>query len=199
MSLKSSLTREQAWNLFLKYNKDPFHIQHALTVEGVMRWYAKELGFGEEADFWAIVGLLHDIDFGEYPSEHCVKARKLLEEAGVNEELIHAVCSHGWGLTGAVEKPEHMMEKVLFAADELTGLIWAVAIIRPSRSVMDMELKSVKKKFKTLNFAAGCNREAIEKGAAEMGWELDKLIEQTILAMRSCEAEINAFMASYGA
>jgi len=183
----------------LKYNKDPFHIQHALTVEGVMRWYAKELGFGEEADFWAIVGLLHDIDFGEYPSEHCVKARKLLEEAGANEELIHAVCSHGWGLTGAVEKPEHMMEKTLFAADELTGLIWAVAIIRPSKSVMDMELKSVKKKFKTLNFAAGCNREAIEKGAAEMGWELDKLIEQTILAMRSSEAEINAFMVSYSA
>jgi len=199
MSLKSSLTREEAWNLFLKYNKDPFHIQHALTVEGVMKWYAKELGFGEEADFWAIVGLLHDIDFGEYPSEHCVKARELLKDAGVNEEVIYAVCSHGWGLTGAAEKPERVMEKVLFAADELTGLIWAVAIIRPSRSVMDMELKSVKKKFKTLNFAAGCNREAIEKGAAELGWELDKLIEQTILAMRSCEAEINAFMASYGA
>jgi len=197
MSLKSSLTREEAWNLFLKYNKDPFHIQHALTVEGVMRWYARELGFGEEADFWATVGLLHDIDFGEYPSEHCVKARELLKEANVNEELIHAVCSHGWGLTGAAEKPEHVMEKVLFAADELTGLIWAVAIIRPSKSVMDMELKSVKKKFKTLNFAAGCNREAIEKGASELGWELDRLIEQTILAMRSCEAEINAFMASY--
>jgi predicted hydrolase (HD superfamily) len=199
MSLKSSLTREEAWNLFLKYNKDPFHIQHALTVEGVMRWYAKELGFGEEADFWAIVGLLHDIDFGEYPSEHCVKARELLKEANVNEELIYAVCSHGWGLTGAAEKPERVMEKVLFAADELTGLIWAAAIIRPSKSVMDMELKSVKKKFKTLNFAAGCNREAIEKGASELGWELDKLIQETILAMRSCEAEINAFMASYKA
>jgi len=199
MSLKSSLTREEAWKLFLKYNKDPFHVQHALTVEGVMKWYARELGFGEEADFWAIVGLLHDIDFGEYPSEHCVKARELLEGAGVNEELIYAVCSHGWGLTGAAEKPERVMEKVLYAADELTGLIWAVAIIRPSRSVMDMELKSVKKKFKTLNFAAGCNRAAIEKGAAELGWELDKLIEQTILAMRSCEAEINAFMASFNA
>ena len=199
MSLKSSLTREEAWQLFLKYNKDPFHIQHALTVEGVMRWYAGELGFGEEADFWAIVGLLHDIDFGEFAAEHCVKARELLEEAGVNEELIYAVCSHGWGLTGAAEKPEHPMEKVLYAADELTGLIWAVAIIRPSKSVMDMELKSVKKKFKTLNFAAGCNRETIERGAAELGWELDKLIEQTILAMRTCEAEINAFMASYSA
>ena len=183
----------------MKHNRDPFHIQHALTVEGVMKWFAKELGFGEEADFWATVGLLHDIDFGEYASEHCVKARELLREANANEELIYAVCSHGWGMTGASEKPEHQMEKVLYAADELTGLIWAVAIIRPSKSVMDMELKSVKKKFKTLNFAAGCNRETIERGATELGWELDRLIEQTILAMRSCETEINAFMASYGA
>jgi len=181
----------------MKFNKDPFHIQHALTVEGVMKWYANELGFGDEADFWTIAGLLHDIDFGEFPNEHCVKAKELLEEAGVNEELIHAVCSHGWGLTGSYAKPEHLMEKVLYAADELTGLIWAVAIIRPSKSVKDMELKSVKKKFKTLAFAAGCNREVIEKGAAELGWELDKLIEQTILAMRTCEDEINSFMASY--
>jgi len=194
MALKSSLTREKAWNLLNKHNKDPFHIQHALTVEGVMKWYAKELGFGDEADFWAIVGLLHDIDFGEYPEEHCVKARQLLADAGANEELIHAVCSHGWGMTGAKEKPEHLMEKVLFTVDELTGLIWAVAIIRPSKSVMDMELKSVKKKYRTLNFAAGCNRETIDKGAAELGWDLDKLIEQTILAMRSCEAEINSIM-----
>jgi predicted hydrolase (HD superfamily) len=198
MALQSSFTREQAWNLFLKYNKDPFHIQHALTVEGVMKWYAKELGFGDEADFWAIVGMLHDIDFGEYPEEHCVKARQLLVDAGANEELIHAVCSHGWGMTGAKEKPEHLMEKLLYAADELTGLIWAVAIIRPSKSVMDMELKSVKKKFKTLNFAAGCNRETIERGAAELGWDMDKLIEQTILAMRSCEAEINSSMGNKG-
>jgi len=194
MALKSSLTREEAWNLLKKYNKDPFHIQHALTVEGVMKWYAKELGFDEEADFWAIVGLLHDIDFGEYPEEHCVKARQLLADAGANEELIYAVCSHGWGMTGAKEKPERLMEKVLFTVDELTGLIWAVAIIRPSKSVMDMELKSVKKKYKTLNFAAGCNRETIDKGAAELGWDLDKLIEQTILAMRSCEADINSFL-----
>jgi len=197
MSLTSSLTREEAWKLFQKFNKDPFHVQHALTVEGVMRWFAKELGFGEEADFWAIVGLLHDIDFETYPAEHCVKARVLLTEAGANEDLIHAVCSHGWSLTAAGEKPEHLMEKVLFASDELTGLIWATAIIRPSKSVMDMELKSVKKKFKTLTFAAGCNRDAIEKGSAELGWELDKLIEETILAMRSCEGDINAFMASY--
>jgi len=194
MALKSSLTREEAWNLLNKYNKDPFHVRHALTVEGVMKWYAKELGFGDEADFWGIVGLLHDIDFGEYPEEHCVKARQLLADAGANEELIYAVCSHGWGMTSAKEKPERLMEKVLFAVDELTGLIWAVAIIRPSKSVMDMELKSVRKKYKTLNFAAGCNRETIDKGAAELGWDLDKLIEQTILAMRSCEAEINSFM-----
>jgi len=191
------MTREEAWNLFRQYNKDPFHIQHALTVEGVMKWYAHELGFGEDAGFWGIVGLLHDIDFERYPAEHCVKARQLLEEAGAGSELVYAVCCHGWGLTAAGEKPEHLMEKVLFAADELTGLIWAAAIIRPSKSVMDMELKSVKKKFKTPSFAAGCNREVIEKGAAELGWELDKLIEQTILAMRSCEAEIASFMATY--
>ena len=189
------ITREEAWDLFKRYNKDPFHVQHALTVEGVMRWYASQLGFGGDADFWAIVGLLHDIDFEEYPTEHCVKARDLLKEGGASDALIHAALSHGWGLTAVDEKPEHLMEKVLYAADELTGLIWAAAIIRPSKSVMDMELKSVKKKFKTLSFAAGCNREVIEKGAAELGWDLDKLIEQTILAMRSCEAEINAFMA----
>jgi len=195
--MKSPFTREESLKLFQKYNKDPFHIQHALTVEGVMRWYAKELGFGDEADFWAAVGMLHDLDFGEFPEEHCLKSRELLKAAGANEELIHAVCCHGWGLTTVTDKPEHLMEKVLYASDELTGLIWASAIIRPSKSVMDLELKSVKKKFKTLNFAAGCNREVIEKGAAELGWELDKLIEQTIIAMRSCEAEINTFMASY--
>ena len=196
MALQSSLTREQAWKLFRQYNKDPFHIQHALTVEGVMRWYARELGYAEEADFWAAVGLLHDIDFEEFPAEHCVKASELLASAGAGVDLIHAVCCHGWGLTAVAEKPEHLMEKVLYAADELTGLVWAVAIIRPSKSVMDLELKSVKKKFKTLAFASGCNREVIEKGAAELGWELDKLIEQTILAMRSCEEDIQRAMDS---
>ena len=196
MSLPT-MAREDAWNLFRKYNKESFHIQHALTVEGVMKWYARELGFAEEADFWAVAGLLHDIDFGLYPNEHCVKAREILKEAGACDELIHAVSSHGYGLTAVSEKPEHLLEKVLYAADELTGLIWAAAIIRPSKSVMDLELKSVKKKFKTLNFAAGCNREVIEKGAAELGWDLDKLIEQTIQAMRSCEAEINTFMSTY--
>ena len=196
MPRESSITREEAWKLFRQYNSDPFHIQHALTVEGVMKWFASELGYAEEAGFWGIAGLLHDIDFGQFPSEHCVKARELLKAARVSEEMIHAVCCHGWGLTPVIEKPEHEMEKVLFAADELTGLIWAAAIIRPSKSVMDMEVKSVKKKYKTLNFAAGCNREVIEKGAAELGWELDKLIEKTIMAMRSCESEINAVISA---
>ena len=194
MSIQSALTRDEAWKLFRQYNKDPFHIQHALTVEGVMKWYARELGQVEDVDFWGMVGLLHDIDFGEFPAEHCIKARELLAAAGAGEALIHAVCCHGWGLTAVSERPEHLMEKVLYAADELTGLIWAVAIIRPSKSVMDLELKSVKKKFKTLSFAAGCNRDVIEKGAAELGWELDALIEKTIAAMRSCEAEIQAAM-----
>jgi predicted hydrolase (HD superfamily) len=187
--LQSSLSRSQAWELLKQYNKDPFHLQHALTVEGVMKWYANDLGHGDEAEFWGIVGLLHDIDFEEYPDQHCVKAPELLREGGADEALIHGVCSHGYELTVDV-KPEHEMEKVLYAADELTGLIWAAAIIRPSKSVMDMEVKSVKKKYKAANFTAGCSREVIEKGAAMLGWELDKLIEKTILAMRSCEAEI---------
>ena len=197
MSIQAGLSKEAAWNLFRSINKDPFHVQHALTLEGVMKWYAGELGFGGEADFWSIAGLIHDIDFEQYPAEHCVKARDILKQAGASDELIHSVCCHGWGLTAVDEKPEHLMEKVLYATDELTGLIWAAAIIRPSKSVMDMEPKSVKKKYKTLNFAAGCNRDVIEKGAAELGWELDKLIEQTILAMRSCEGEINTFMSAY--
>ena len=196
MALQSSLNREKAFELLRQYNKDPFHIQHALTVEGIMKWYAAELGYAQEADFWGIVGLLHDIDFEQFPEEHCVKSRDLLAAAAANEELIYAVCSHGWQMTGAKEEPKHEMEKLMYAADELTGLIWAVAIIRPSKSVMDMELKSVKKKFKTLAFAAGCNREVIEKGAALLGWELDKLIEKTILAMRSCEEDIKAAMAA---
>ena len=198
MALQSSFTRDEAWKLFRKFNKDPFHIQHALTVEGIMKWYANDLGYAEDCEFWGNAGLLHDIDFEEFPAEHCVKARELLAEAGAGEDLIHAVCCHGWGLTAVSEKPEHEMEKILYAADELTGLIWAAAIIRPSGSVMDMEVKSVSKKFKTLNFAAGCNRDVIEKGAAELGWELNKLIEKTILAMRSCEAEIQTFMKTSG-
>jgi predicted hydrolase (HD superfamily) len=192
-ALQSALSRQQAWELLRKHNKDLFHIQHALTVEGVMRWYAKDLGYGDEEEFWAAVGLLHDIDFEEYPDRHCLEAPELLRAGGAGEALIHGVCSHGYGLTVDI-KPEHLMEKVLYAADELTGLIWAAAIIRPSKSVMDMEVKSVKKKFKAANFAAGCSREVIEKGAAMLGWDLDKLIAQTILAMRSCELEITATM-----
>jgi predicted hydrolase (HD superfamily) len=193
-AIQSSLTRAQAWELLRSYNKDPFHLQHALTVEGVMKWYAAELGHKDEIEFWGIVGLLHDIDFELYPEEHCLKAPELLRSGGADEALIHAVVSHGYGLTTVDAKPEHQMEKVLFAADELTGLIWAAAIIRPSKSVGDMEVKSVKKKYKSLNFAAGCSREVIEKGAALLGWELDKLIGDTILAMRSCEADVNAAM-----
>ncbi|MDR1862482.1 MAG: hydrolase [Treponema sp.] len=195
-ALQSALTRDQGWELLKRYNKNPFHLQHALTVEGIMKWYAQELGYGEELEFWGLAGLLHDIDFEQYPEQHCMKAPELLRSAGADEVLIHAVCSHGYGLTAVDAQPEHEMEKVLFAADELSGLIWAAAIIRPSKSVMDMEVKSVKKKYKALNFAAGCSREVIEKGAALLGWDLDKLIEKTILAMRSCEAEIAAFMAA---
>jgi predicted hydrolase (HD superfamily) len=194
--MESSLTREEAFTLLKKYNKDAFHIQHALTVEGVMRWYAKELGYAQEEEFWGIVGLLHDIDFELYPEEHCVKAPELLREGGVNEEIIHAVCSHGYGICCDVE-PTHEMEKVLFAADELTGLIWAAAKMRPSKSVMDMEVSSVKKKFKDKRFAAGCSRDVIRTGAERLGWPLEELMEKTILAMRPCEAEIASYMEAY--
>ena len=193
--VEAKIDREQAWELFRQYNKDPFHLQHALTLEGVMRWFAEEQGLDKEKEFWAIAGLLHDIDYEEFPDQHCVKAQELLRCGGASGELIRAVCSHGFGLTGAEFKPEHIMEKILFASDELTGLIWAAAIIRPSKSVMDIEVKSVKKKFKTPAFASGCSRRIIEQGAALLGWELDILIEKTILAMRSCEAEVKAVLA----
>ena len=188
--MNAGITREQAFDLLKKYNQEEFHIRHALTVEGVMRWYAKELGYGEEEEFWGIVGLLHDIDFEQYPEQHCIKAPELLREGGVSEELIHAVCSHGYAITVDV-KPEHLMEKVLYAADELTGLIWAAALMRPSKSVQDMEVKSVKKKYKNAKFAAGCSREVIERGADMLGWELSDLIGKTILAMCSCEEEVS--------
>lgn len=196
--MKSNLTREEAYALLRKYNKEAFHIQHALTVEGVMRWYAKELGYGEEEEYWGITGLLHDIDFELYPEEHCKKAPELLKEGGVGDDMIYSVCSHGYGICSEQE-PKHEMEKVLFAADELTGLIWSAALMRPSKSVMDMELKSLKKKFKDKRFAAGCSRDVIKEGAERLGWELDKLMEKTIEAMRSCEAEIAAFMEAYEA
>jgi len=190
--MKAGINRQQAWELLKQYNKDPFHLQHALTVEGVMKWFAADQGFGEEQEFWAIAGLLHDIDFEQFPQEHCLKAPDLLRAGGCTDELIHAVCCHGYGMTAVDAKPEHLMEKILYACDELTGLIWAAAIIRPSKSVMDMEVKSVKKKFKTPAFAAGCSRKVIEEGAALLGWELDVLMEKTLLAMKSCEAEVNS-------
>ncbi len=186
---QSRISREQAFALLKKYNKEPFHIQHALTVEGVMRWFAKELGYGEEEEFWGITGLLHDIDFELYPEEHCKKAPELLREGGVGEDMIYAVCSHGYGLCSE-EEPKLEMEKVLFASDELTGLIWSCALMRPSRSTMDLEVKSLKKKFKDKKFAAGCSRDVIAQGAEMLGWELDDLFDKTILAMRSCEAAV---------
>ena len=191
--MKSNITREEAFELLKKYNSERFHIQHGLTVEGVMKWYANDLGYGEDAEFWGIVGLLHDIDFEQYPDQHCIKAPELLREAGVGEDMIHAICSHGYDLTVDV-KPVHEMEKVLYAADELTGLIGAAALMRPSKSVTDMEVKSLKKKYKDKKFAAGCSREVIEKGAEMLGWELTVLWEKTIEAMRSCEADIAAEM-----
>lgn len=192
--MKKQITREEAFELLKKYNQDRFHIQHALTVEGVMKWFAKELGYQEEEEYWGIVGILHDIDFEQFPEQHCIKAPELLREAGVSEDIIHAVCSHGYALTVDV-KPEHEMEKVLYAVDELTGLIGAVALMRPSKSVQDMEVKSVKKKYKSSNFAAGCSREVIQRGADMLGWDLSDLIQKTIYAMRSCESGIQEAMA----
>lgn len=192
----SKITREQAFELLKKYNKDPFHIRHALTVECVMKYYADKLGYGDERDYWGIVGLLHDIDFELYPEEHCKKAPELLRDGGVGEDMIYSVCSHGYGICCDV-KPINEMEKVLFAADELTGLIWSTALMRPSKSVMDMEVSSLKKKFKDKKFAAGCSRDVIKTGAENLGWELDRLFEETILAMRSCESEVAEYMDGY--
>ena len=194
---ESKLTRPQALDLLRQYNKEPFHLQHALTVEGVMRWYANELGHSDEADYWATVGLLHDIDFELYPEQHCQKAPELLAAGGVGEDMIHAICSHGYGICCDIE-PQEEMEKLLFAADELTGLIWSAALMRPSKSVQDMELKSLKKKYKDKKFAAGCSRDVIQTGAERLGWELDTLLERTILAMRSCEASVAAEMTALG-
>ena len=191
--MEKTITRDAAIELLKKYNQDPFHLQHAYTVEGVMRWYAQELGYGDDIDFWGMVGLLHDIDFEQYPEEHCIKAPELLREGGVGEEMIHAICSHAYGMHVDV-KPEHQMEKVLYACDELTGLIWATALMRPSKSTKDMELKSLKKKYKTKNFAAGCSREVIEKGAEMLGWELEVLLQKTMDAMKATEDSVNEQM-----
>lgn len=184
--MKSNLTRDEAFELLKKYNKESFHLQHAITVEGVMGWYAENLGYGEDKEYWSIVGLLHDIDFEVYPDEHCIKAPELLSEGGAGEDMIHSVCSHAYGIRVDV-KPEHEMEKVLFAADELTGLIWAAALMRPSKSTKDMELKSLKKKFKDKKFAAGCSRDVIQQGADMLGWDIGVLQEKTLEAMKACE------------
>ncbi len=189
MTKKSSISREQALELLRRYNKEPFHIQHALTVEGVMRWYAREMGYGEEEEFCGITGLLHDIDFELFPEEHCKKAPELLAEIDAEEELVHAVCSHGYGICVDIE-PVHEMEKVLFACDELTGLVGAAARMRPSKSCTDMELSSLKKKFKDKRFAAGCSRDIIRTGAEQLGWELEKLMQMTLDAMKATEAQI---------
>ena len=188
------LTKDEALALLKTYNQEPFHLQHGLTVGAVMRIFAEELGYGDEANFWETVGLLHDIDFEQWPEEHCVKAQSLLREHGCSDRLIHAVASHGYGICCDVQ-PEHEMEKVLFAADELTGLIGAAAKMRPSKSCKDMELSSLKKKFKDKKFAAGCSRDVIRTGAEQLGWELDTLLERTLAAMRDCEDEIVAQMA----
>lgn len=194
--MESMITRQEALALLQKYNKETFHIMHGLTVEGVMRYFARETGNGEDEEYWGIVGLLHDIDFELYPEQHCIKAPELLRDAGVSEEMIYSICSHGYGLCCDVE-PKHEMEKILFASDELTGLIGAAARMRPSKSVMDMELSSLKKKYKDKKFAAGCSREVIAAGAERLGWELDTLLERTILAMRSCEESINREMETF--
>ena len=191
----STVSRDEALALLKSWNSEPFHILHALTVEGVMRWFARERGFADEEEFWGLAGLLHDIDFERFPEEHCRKAPELLRAGGVGEDMIHAVCSHGYGLCCDV-RPEHEMEKILFAVDELTGLIGAAVQMRPSGSVTDMEVSSLKKKFKDKRFAAGCSRDVIREGAERLGWTLDELFARTLDAMRSCEASVNAELAA---
>lgn len=193
-----NITREEAMQLLQEYNKEPFHLRHALTVEGVMRYFAQELGYTDEVDFWGLVGLLHDLDFEMYPEQHCIKSQEIMQQHNLDPRLIRATASHGYGLAQNDIAPEHQMEKVLFAIDELTGLIGAAAIMRPSKSVMDLELKSIKKKFKDKKFAAGCSRDVITAGAENLGWTLDELIEKTILAMRVDEAAINAYCEQLG-
>ena len=189
------MTREEAWALLTEFNQEPFHLQHAITVGKVMRGYAQQLGYGADADFWEIVGLLHDLDFEQFPEEHCIRSQQIMRERGVPEPIIHATASHGYGICCDIE-PEHEMEKVLYASDELTGLIGAAALMRPSKSVQDMELSSLKKKFKDKKFAAGCSRDVIRQGAERLGWELDTLLDRTLQAMRACEAEVAQEMAA---
>lgn len=196
--MTTSVTREDALSLLTKYNKEPFHLLHAFTVEGVMKWFAAEMGYGGETDYWALAGLLHDVDFECFPEEHCQKAPELLAEINAGEDLTHSICSHGYGICCDAE-PTHPMEKVLFATDELTGLVGAAAKMRPSKSVMDMEVSSLKKKFKDKKFAAGCSRDIIRQGAEMLGWELDELFAKTIEAMKSCEESVLQQMQQIGA
>jgi predicted hydrolase (HD superfamily) len=191
------MTRQAAWELLTQYNKEPFHLRHAITVEHVMGWFAQELGYGAEKDYWSVVGLLHDLDFEQWPKEHCVKSQELMRQAGVDESIVRATASHGWGICVSI-KPEHEMEKVLFATDELTGLIGAAALMRPPKSVADMELKSLKKKFKDKKFAAGCSRDVIIQGAELLGWELDKLLDMTLKAMQAEESAIESAVSALG-
>lgn len=191
--MKTHITREEALELLRKYNQEPFHLEHGITVGKTLRWFAEDLGYGDEADFWEIAGLLHDVDFEKYPEEHCKKSPELLAEVDAEPELVHAICSHGYGLCSDV-KPEHEMEKVLFAADELTGIVFAAAKMRPSKSCRDMELSSLKKKFKDKRFAAGCSREVIRQGAENLGWELDTLLQKTLTALQTYEEEIREEM-----
>ena len=191
------MNREEAWALLNEYNKDPFHLEHGEIVGKTMRYFAEKLGYGDEADFWEVVGILHDLDFEQYPDQHCIKSQEIMRERGIDQRIIHATASHGYAITVDIQ-PEHEMEKVLFAADELTGLIWAAAKMRPSKSTKDMEVSSLKKKFKDKKFAAGCSRDVITKGAENLGWELPKLMEMTILAMRSCEDSVAEEMKEMG-
>lgn len=191
--MTNTINRDEALELLMKYNKEPFHILHGLTVSGVMKWFAETLEYADESEYWAIVGLLHDVDYEMFPDQHCVKAEELLRGSHVSEEMIYSICSHGYEICADI-KPAHLMEKVLYATDELTGLINAAVKMRPSKSSMDLELSSLKKKYKDKRFAAGCSRDIIEKGAAMLGWSLDELLEKTILAMRSCEESVNHTM-----
>ncbi|MGN0292402.1 MAG: hydrolase [Lachnospiraceae bacterium] len=181
------MTREEAWSLLTEFNQDAFHLEHAQIVEKTMRYFARDLGYGEEEDFWGIVGLLHDLDFEQFPDRHCIKSQEIMRERGIDERIIHATASHGYGITVDI-RPEHEMEKVLFAVDELTGLIGAVVLMRPSKSVQDLEVKSVKKKFKSKGFAAGCSREVISRGAEMLGWTLEELIQKTLDALKTFQA-----------
>ncbi len=192
----TTVTPEKAFEIIKKYNTESFHLRHAVTVSKVMRYMAETLGYGEDAEYWESVGMLHDIDFEQYPECHLDNTPAILKTEGISEDVIHAVCSHGYGICSNIE-PEHEMEKVLFATDELTGLIWAAAKMRPSKSCTDMELSSLKKKYKDKKFAAGCSREIIAKGAEMLNWPLEDLLQRTLDAMKSTEEAVNSFCSSF--